>query len=55
MLETPSRDTLLSSSTPSMVLMMSSMGLVTPVSTSSGDAPRSVLETVMMGSSTLGN
>src|ERR1043165_3046805 len=38
-----------------MVLMISSSGLVTLVSISSGDAPRNVVVTVMMGSSTLGN
>src|SRR5262249_47539168 len=54
-IETPSRDTLLSSSTPWMVLMMSSSGLVTPVSISSGEAPRKVVVTLTMGSSTLGN
>src|SRR6266511_1198217 len=53
--ETPSVVTLLSSSMPWMVLMISSRGLVTLVSISSGDAPRSVAVTVTMGSSTFGN
>src|SRR5437667_7290863 len=38
-----------------MVLMISSSGLVTLVSISSGDAPRKVVVTVMMGNSTFGN
>ena len=53
--ETPSSVTLLNSSMPWMVLMISSSGLVTLVSISSGDAPRSVVVTVMMGNSTFGN
>src|SRR2546421_7146019 len=40
---------------PWTVLMISSSGLVTLVSISSGDAPRKVVVTVMIGSSTLGN
>ena len=55
MRETPSMVVLLSSSMPCTVLMISSSGLVTLVSISSGDAPRSVVVTVTMGSSTLGN
>src|SRR3989442_10288287 len=55
MRETPSMVVLLSSSMPCTVLMISSSGLVTLVSISSGDAPRNVVVTVMMGSSTLGN
>ena len=53
--ETPSVVTLLNSSMPWIVLMISSSGLVTLVSISSGDAPRNVVVTVMIGSSTLGN
>ena len=53
--DTPSRLMLESSSTPSMVLMISSMGFVIVVSTSSGEAPRRVVVTVMIGSSTFGN
>ena len=52
--ETPSRLEELNSSMPSTVLMISSMGCVTPVSISSGEAPRKVVLTVMIGSSTLG-
>src|ERR1043166_6284311 len=55
MREIPSREILESSSTPSMVLMISSSGFVTLVSISSGDAPRKVVVTVMIGSSTFGN
>ena len=55
MRETPSMVVLLSSSMPWTVLMISSSGLVTLVSISSGDAPRSVVVTVTMGSSTFGN
>src|SRR6185369_12825502 len=55
MRETPSRVMLDNSSTPSIVLMISSSGLVTLVSISSGEAPRNVVVTVMIGSSTLGN
>ena len=52
--DTPSSETLLNSSMLWTVLMISSIGLVTLVSISSGDAPRSVVVTVMIGSSTLG-
>src|SRR5438552_464181 len=52
MRETPSREVLESSSTPSIVLITSSSGLVMLVSTSSGDAPRNVVVTVTIGSST---
>ena len=52
--DTPSRLEELSSSMPSTVLMISSIGWVMPVSISSGEAPRKVVLTVMMGSSTLG-
>ena len=47
--------TLLNSSMPWTVLMISSSGLVTLVSISSGEAPRRVVVTVTIGSSTLGN
>src|ERR1051326_299302 len=53
--DTPSVVTLLNSSMPWIVLMISSSGFVTLVSISSGDAPRNVVVTVMIGSSTLGN
>src|SRR5438093_10175503 len=53
--DTPSVVTLPSSSMPWMVLMISSRGLVTLVSISSGEAPRRVVVTVMIGNSTLGN
>src|SRR5437867_3032359 len=53
--DTPSVVTLLSSSMLWMVLMISSSGLVTLVSISSGEAPRRVVVTVMTGNSTLGN
>src|SRR2546427_4586839 len=55
MRETPSMVVLLSSSIPWTVLMISSNGRVTLVSISSGDAPRRVVVTVTMGSSTFGN
>src|SRR6266850_7851306 len=55
MRETPSIVVLLNSSMPWTVLIISSSGLVTLVSISSGDAPRSVVVTLMIGSSTFGN
>src|SRR5262249_9977689 len=53
--DTPSVVTLLNSSMPWIVLMISSSGFVTLVSISSGEAPLNVVVTVMIGSSTLGN
>src|SRR6185295_12272439 len=53
--DTPSVVTLLNSSMPWIVLMISSSGLVTLVSISSGDAPRRVVVTVITGNSTFGN
>ena len=53
-IETPSADRDRSSSMPLTVFTDSSMRLVTWVSTSSGDAPRSVVVTVTTGKSILG-
>ena len=53
--EMPSRETLLNSSMPWTVLIISSSGFVMLVSTSSGEAPRKVVVTVTIGSSMLGN
>jgi hypothetical protein len=52
---TPSTVRLESSSMPSIVLMISSIGLVTVVSISSGDAPGRLVVTVTLGMSTFGN
>jgi hypothetical protein len=52
--ETPSAEVERSSSMPEMVLTASSMRLVTCVSTSSGEAPRSVMM-VTVGNSIFGN
>jgi hypothetical protein len=52
--DTPSLLTLFSSSMPSMVLTASSIGLVTVVSISSTEAPRSVVLMVTIGKSMFG-